>query len=59
VAVILEETIEMARIGRESRSPILLILAEAGKRGKVSLSGKQISHKLAGKLDLPSQLNQK
>jgi hypothetical protein len=29
VAVILEEAIEMAGTGRESRSPILLVLAEA------------------------------
>jgi hypothetical protein len=29
VAVILDEAIEMARIGRESRSPIVLVLVEA------------------------------
>jgi hypothetical protein len=57
VAVILDEAIMVAGTGRESQSPVLLVLAEAEQRGEVSLSGIPISHKLVGKEDLPPQLN--
>jgi hypothetical protein len=50
VAVILEEAIEMARTGRESQSPVLLDPSRAGKRGNVSLSGKQISQQVSRKV---------
>jgi hypothetical protein len=59
VAVILEEAIDLAGTGRESRSPIVLVLEEADKGGKVSLSRKQISQKLAGMLDLIPLINQR
>jgi hypothetical protein len=59
VAVILEEAIDLAGIGRESRSPVVLVLEEADKGGKVSLSRKQISQKLAGMLDLIPLINQR
>jgi hypothetical protein len=59
VAIILDEAINLAGIGHESRSPVVLVLVEADKGGKVSLSGKQVSHKLAGKSDLRAQLIQK
>jgi hypothetical protein len=41
VAIILDEAIVVAEIGRESWSPVLLVLAEAEQRGKlVSLANK-------------------
>jgi hypothetical protein len=59
VAVILDEAIMVAGTGHESRSPMLLVLAEAEQRGEVNLSGIPISHKLVGKEDLLPQINQR
>jgi hypothetical protein len=39
VAVMLEEAIEMAGTGRESRSPVVLVLTEADKGGKLVSPG--------------------
>jgi hypothetical protein len=55
VAIILDEAILVAGTGRESRSPVMLVLSRSEKRRKL-VSGIPLSQKLAGKEDLPSQL---
>jgi hypothetical protein len=52
----LEEAILVAGIRHESRSPVLLVPSRSRVKGEVSLSGIPISHKLAGREDLPMQL---
>jgi hypothetical protein len=56
VVVILDDAILVAGTGRESRSPVMLVLSRIREKREVSLSGIPISQKLAGREDLPSQL---